>query len=152
MVQAAKWDAMSDASPRYWLIVALALVWNGLGCLDFGLTLVRDPGYLAYFPPDYVAYLDTLPMWLTPVWALGVGAGLLGSLLLALRSRWAVLAFALSLAGLGGTSLYHLRDPLAPPMGAGEWLVALAVWSGALALLVFAWCRFAGGRRDGQGR
>jgi hypothetical protein len=46
-----------------------------------------------------LAYMDTYPAWADALWAFGVWGGLLGSLLLLLRRRWAVPAFLVSLLG-----------------------------------------------------
>jgi hypothetical protein len=40
-----------------------------------------------------------MPAWMTGVWAIGVWGALAGSVLLLLRSKWAVHVFAASLAG-----------------------------------------------------
>lgn len=125
----------------YWAVAGLALVWNAYGCLDFALTAARSSAYLAAFPPDYVAYLDTLPLWLFGYWAAGVGGALLGSVLLLVRSRWAPATFALSLVGLLVTTLYQRSDETLPASvsgGLAGLMLSLVIWTVALALLVFA--------------
>ena len=82
-----------------WIIGGLALLWSALGCFDYLMTVTANQTYLGKMPPDTIAYMNSLPKWLTAMWALGVWGGLAGSLLLLMRSRYAVWAFALSLIG-----------------------------------------------------
>ena len=46
-----------------------------------------------------LAWIDGFPLWAQFGWGLGVWGGLVGSILLLLRNRWAVWAFGLSLVG-----------------------------------------------------
>jgi hypothetical protein len=50
-------------------------------------------------PNAMLAWVDAFPLYAQFGWGLGVWGGLLGSLLLLMRNRWAVLAFGLSLVG-----------------------------------------------------
>jgi membrane protein insertase Oxa1/YidC/SpoIIIJ len=83
-----------------WIVGILALLWNAFGCYDYLMTMRADQAYLAQFPADQLAYWDSLPTWLSAFWALGVWGGLVGAVLLLMRSRYAVWAFALSLLGI----------------------------------------------------
>jgi hypothetical protein len=82
-----------------WIIGFLALLWNAYGCYIYLMTETANAAFLANSPPDQLAYMDSLPAWLTAFWALGVWGGLLGSILLLMRSRYSVWAFALSFIG-----------------------------------------------------
>lgn len=84
---------------RQFLIAALAsLLWNALGCLDYTLTQIRDPGYIQSFPPEAMPWFDAFPYWATAAWGIAAGTSLAGSLLLLLRRRHARLAFLASFA------------------------------------------------------
>src|SRR5687768_11459272 len=76
-----------------WIVGVIALLWNAFGCLDYILTQTNNADYLAQFTNEQRAYMESFPMWNEAAWAVGVWAALLGSLLLLLRSRWAVTAF-----------------------------------------------------------
>jgi hypothetical protein len=52
-------------------------------------TLTNDEAYLAEFPPEMIAWMQGFPLWRKVVWGLGIGLGLLGGVLLVLRSRLA---------------------------------------------------------------
>lgn len=122
----------------YWIVAVLAVIWNGFGCFDYVMTVTRNAGYLSAFPREYVAYLDTLPLWLVGFWALGVGGGLAGALLLLRRARLAAAAFGVSLLGLAVASVYQWSDTEAPALGSADVAISVAIWLIALALLLFA--------------
>ena len=106
-----------------WIVGALALLWNGWGGYDFWMTKTRNTDYLAQMMPgvdpnETLAYLDAYPIWAQFGWGLGVWAGVLGSILLLLRSRYAVWAFAASLVGMVLSFGYMFL--MAPPMPGQE--------------------------------
>jgi hypothetical protein len=82
-----------------WIVGILALLWNAFGCYDYLMTMTADQAYMSQFTPDMIAYWESLPGWLTAFWALGVWGGLIGAVMLLIRSRYSVWAFALSLIG-----------------------------------------------------
>jgi hypothetical protein len=124
---------------QFWIVAVLSLLWNSFGAFDFTMTNIRDPGYLAQFPPEVIQVVDTFPLWSVGMWACGVWGALAGSLLLLLRSRFAVHAFALSLAGLAASTAYQWTLDLPAAMRtAGMTAMNLAIWAGALFLLWYA--------------
>lgn len=133
-------DAVRGKSSwQFWAIAALSLLWNAFGCLDFIMTVTRNPAYMAQFPPDMINWLDAAPLWTLIPWATGVGGALAGSLLLLVRSRHAVTAFALSLAGLAVTQIWQVMSGMPESMTTPANLgITIAIWIVALALLWFA--------------
>jgi hypothetical protein len=69
-----------------------------------------------------------------------VWGGLVGSLLLLARSRYAVVAFAVSLAGLAVNTLFQATSPMpgAHMDGGGPLALHLAIWAVAIALFAYA--------------
>ena len=123
-----------------WIVGVLATVWNAFGAFDYLMTQTRNEAYLANFTDPQRAYFDSFPIWMEATWALGVWGGLLGALLLLARSRHAVTAFAVSLAGLAVSTLYQyvLSTPL-PEMMSGAMLgMNIAIWAVAIGLLWYA--------------
>ena len=129
-----------------WVVGIVSLAWNAFGANDY---LQTQLGNLAYFesmmegmdatPEQALAYFQSYPAWLHGAWAIGVWGSVLGSLLLLLRSRFAVHAFALSLLGLATTTVYQLI------VGQPEWLhttvttvINIVIWSIATFLLIYA--------------
>lgn len=123
-----------------WIVGGLSLLWNAFGAFDYTMTNLRDPGYLANFPPDMMTVIDAMPVWATAAWAFGVWGALLGSVLLLMRSRYAVAAFALSLLGLAAGTLYQWTMPNRP-----EWMnepsmigMNALIWAAAIGFLLYA--------------
>jgi hypothetical protein len=91
-----------------WIVGILSLLWNAFGAYDYTMTNLHNQAYLAQVPADQLAYFQSLPGWLTAFWALGVWGGLAGTVLLLVRSRYAVWAFALSVVGVIGSFGYQI--------------------------------------------
>ena len=129
------------ATPAHlWVVGVLALLWNSFGGYDYTMTQTRNPAYLAKFPAEVMAYVDAAPGWFVAAWALGVWGALAGSVLLLMRSRHAVLAFLVSLAGLAVTSLNEwVLNPAPAEMRGGVMLmVQLLIWLIAITLFLYA--------------
>lgn len=106
-----------------WIVGILSLLWGGFGGFDYIKTRMRDTEYLANMMPTvdpnaFLAWIDGFPLFAQFGWGLGVWSGLAGAVLLLLRNRWAVWAFALSLAGAVLGLGYQLA--LAPPLAGAE--------------------------------
>ena len=78
----------------FWIVGLVALVWNGLGCINFVQQL--SVSGLATLPPEYQAYIEARPTWAFVAFAVSVVAGLTGAILMLLKSRASVPAFFLS--------------------------------------------------------
>ena len=115
-------SARSITPWHLWLVGALALLWSGFGAFDYVMTQTRNASYLSALSPEQLAYFYGFPKWVVAAWALSVWGGVLGAVLLLLRKRWAVRAFALSLVTIVLTSFYNfvLTDSVAIMGGAGR--------------------------------
>ncbi len=84
----------------YWIIAIIALVWNAMGVMAY---LAQ-----AYITEDAKALLtevqrklhDNQPIWVTAAFAIAVFGGLLGSLSLIIKKKWAIMFFLLSFIGI----------------------------------------------------
>ena len=98
-------DTMPSKVPFHlWIVGGLALLWDSFGCYDYVMTRMRNTEYLQSMMPTVdpnmiLAWVDGFPIWAQFGWGLGVWGGLAGSVLLLLRSRWAVWGMGLSLVG-----------------------------------------------------
>lgn len=102
-----------------WIVGVLSLLWGCFGGYDYTMTRIRNTDYIASSMPGVdprvaLAWVDSMPMYAQFGWGLGVWMGLLGAVLLLIRSRWAVWALGLSLAGAVLSLGYQLL--LAPPL------------------------------------
>ncbi len=142
-------QAMPARTPMLlWAVGGLSTLWSGFGCFDYLMTRMRDTDYLARMMPTVdpaatLAWVDSFPLWAQFGWGLGVWAGLAGSVLLLLRSRWAVWAFGLSLVGallglgyqiVAAPPLAGAEDPMSKAMPFVIILVAVALFLYARAM------------------
>ncbi|MEJ8563226.1 hypothetical protein QTO30_19765 [Yoonia sp. GPGPB17] len=97
---------MAKTPIHLWIVGIVSLFWNVGGAMDYVMTRTNAAEYLAAQPPERLTMLKDAPMWFGVAWAVGVWFSVIGSLLLLLRSRFAGAAFALSLIGLIGSSIY----------------------------------------------
>ena len=102
-----------------WIVGILSLLWGAFGAYDYLMTRMRNTDYLASMMPDadpqaVLAWVDAFPTWAQFGWGLGVWMGLLGAVLLLVRSQYAFWAFALSFIGAILGLGYQLAA--APPM------------------------------------
>ena len=128
------------APAHLWIVGILSLIWNAFGAYDYTMTKMRDSAYLSKMgdPATMLAYLDGMPAYAHVGWAVGVWSSLLGSVLLLIRSRYAVHAFALSLLGAAVSFVGQYMGPPPPPeMTAGAMkympllilaLIAVQLW------------------------
>lgn len=95
-----------------WVVGVLTLLWNGYGGYDYYMTESNNAGYMAMFTEEQRTYFASLPAWEVATWAVGVWGGVLGSILLLLRSKFAVIVYAIALAGLivSYVYLYGMTD------------------------------------------
>jgi len=139
-------DTVQARVPMHlWIVGGLSTIWSAFGCYDYLMTRMRNTDYLASMMPTVdpnamLAWVDGFPIWAQFGWGLGVWGGLAGSVLLLLRSRWAVWGLGLSLVGAVLGLGYQIAA--APPLAGAEDMmfkvmpyVIIAV---ALALFLYA--------------
>jgi len=82
---------MTSSKPPiwFWIISVIALIWNGMGVMNYIQQAYRTEAFQAQVTPEQLAILDARPAWATAVFAIAVFTGLLGSLLLLLRKKFA---------------------------------------------------------------
>jgi hypothetical protein len=133
-------DGSAKTPVHLWIVAVLATVWNAFGAFDYLMTQTRNEAYLANFTDPQRIYFESFPVWMEAAWAFGVWGGFAGSLLLLLRSRYAVAAFAVSLAGLAISTLYQyvLTTPPADMMTGKMIGMNVGIWAIAIGLLLYA--------------
>jgi hypothetical protein len=90
-----------------WLIGIFALLWNGMGALDYVMTETRNQAYLRALTPAQLEYIYGFPAWAVAAWALAVWGGVVGCLLLLARKRLAVPVFIVSFIAMVATTIYN---------------------------------------------
>lgn len=133
-------EGAAKAPAHLWIVAIATALWNAFGALDYTMTQTRNPAWMAQLTAGQRAWLDQAPLWADASWAFGVWGGLAGSILLLARSRHAVTAFILSLAGLAVNTSFQLVSPM--PTGhidaAAEIVLHVAIWAVAVGLLFYA--------------
>ena len=82
----------------FWLIGAVALIWNVMGCINFFMQM--DADVLASFSESARALVEDRPGWATAAFAISQFGGAIGCILLLLRRSSAYYAFIASLLGV----------------------------------------------------
>lgn len=140
-------QAVSARTPAHlWIVGILSLLWNCFGAYDYTMTRMHNMEYLKGAMPGVdpnvaLEWVESMPMYAQVGWGLGVWLGLLGSILLLMRSRWAVWSFGISLVGAIVSLGYQMA--LAPPIpgyaeSAAMKAVPLIIIAIALALFLYA--------------
>ena len=131
------------APTHLWVVGVLSLLWNAFGAYDYIMTRLRDADYLGSMGIDanvMLAYFDSMPIWAEFGWGLGVWGSVLGSVLLLMRSRYAVHAFIASLVGMAisfGWSFTNADTPAEMKQGMMQYMPLVIVAVG-LAQLWYA--------------
>ena len=118
-----------------WLIGGLSLLFNAMGIISYTMTklgMLADAGMTA----DQIAFMNAYPAWASAFWALGVWGAFAGSVLLLMRSRYAVPAMVVATIGLVGTTVYNyglIEVPAAMEAPALD----IAIWAVTLSLLLY---------------
>lgn len=131
---------MNDMTVRtpwhLWVVGVVSLLWNAFGAFDFISTTTRGEAYLREmkFDQAMIDYFEAMPHWMYVPWTLGVWGAVIGSILLLLRNRLAVLAFALSAIGAAVSLFYGKLINPPPPMPEMPmmqwmpWIILMIAW------------------------
>ena len=84
----------------FWVVSALALVWNVMGVMAYLAQVMMSPEALQAMPENERALYESVPAWATGAFAVAVWGGALGCLLLLLRKKLAKPVLVLSLIGI----------------------------------------------------
>ncbi|MCB2048877.1 MAG: hypothetical protein KDE32_11715 [Novosphingobium sp.] len=129
-----------------WLVGILSLLWNAFGAWDYTATQMENREYLAAAAQSMgvsvdavIAHFAAYPAWMDAAWALGVWGSVLGSILLLLRKRLAVIAFFISLFGLFVSTLYGIATPIeSMEQSAANWSMMAVIWIVLIGLILYA--------------
>ncbi|MFT7108260.1 MAG: hypothetical protein ACJAVT_002795 [Yoonia sp.] len=130
---------MTKTPIHLWIVGILSLIWNAGGAIDYVMTRTYAAEYMASQPTERLMMLDQAPLWFGVTWALGVWFSVIGALLLLARSRFAGAAFALSLIGLAGSSIYTYGIADGGSMVATAGMAAIVFTFAIPVLLVLQW-------------
>lgn len=135
---------MTTKTPWHlWAVGVISLLWNAFGGYDFIMSITQGETYwrASGMTDDMIAYYNAMPTWMYVPWVLGVWGAVAGSVLLLMRSRYAVHAFALSLIGAIVSLVYGLMNPMPelPPAMAAMTYMPYVIALVAAFLAWYAW-------------
>jgi hypothetical protein len=124
---------------KLWVVGIVALLWNGMGALDYVMTQTRNAAYMQQFTPEQLEYFYSFPAWVVALWAIAVWGGVLGSVLLLLRRRLAEHVFLVSFVAMVITTIHNfvLTDGMAK-MGGGAAAFSAVIFGVALGLYLYS--------------
>ena len=98
----------TKASKSFWIISIIAVVWNLMGLFAFMSQAFVSSAMLAELPAEQANLIRNTPQWLTGIFAIATVTGLIGSILLILRKRYATTLFIISLVGVLIQMIYSI--------------------------------------------
>jgi len=133
---------MSDTFPprkSYWVISIMALLWNALGVwMYLYMTKVTPEELVTNYGQAFADIFANKPAWATGAFAIAVFAGLLGSIALLLRKKWARILFILSLIGVIIHDIWGIMAGTLSVVGTFDKVMTVVVVLIALFLVWFA--------------
>jgi hypothetical protein len=127
---------------HFWIVSILATLWGAFGGYDYVMSRTHNVAYLKSMMPSLdpnvvYGYMDSMPIWASIGWGLGVWGGLLGGVLLLVRSRHAVTAFIVSLIGMALSFGYQFLVSR-PPAGMDDPILPLCIVVIGIGLFFYA--------------
>lgn len=136
-------DTSAARAPWHlWVVGIVGVLWNGFGAYDYVMTNLQGETYMRSMgvTDAQISYFNAMPAWMMGVWAIGVWGGLLASVLLLLRMKWALHAFVASLAAFVVNLIYtYLLSNGAEVTGQTMMLMNAAILAGCLFFTWYAW-------------
>jgi hypothetical protein len=125
----------------FWLVAAVALIWNGLGSVNYLVQVYADS--LDAYREVEQAIIAGRPAWATAGFAIGVFGGTVGGLLLLIRHAIASHMFIASLVGVIVATVHTLG--VDADFGIGE-LIVIAIMPVVVAALFLWYAKHAEGK------
>ena len=84
----------------FWVVAALAIVWNLMGCAAYYMDVTMTPEMLAQLPQADQDLRAAIPAWITGLYAIAVFVGLAAAIMLCLRKKLAIPLYVVSLSAV----------------------------------------------------
>jgi signal transduction histidine kinase len=130
-------ESVSHVHWSFWVIGAIALVWNVLGVVNYFVQM--NPDAIEAYRESERMIIEGRPAWATAGFAVAVFGGAIGSLLLLLRKSFSLFLFVASFAGVVVAMIHSLGSGIA--FGVGE-IVGIIGMPLALALFLIWYARY----------
>lgn len=84
----------------FWLIAAVSLMWNILGCVIFSSEVFAQEAMIESMTGEQKEWVRSTPRWVYVVFAISVSTGVAGSLCLLMRKKLSAPLFTISFAAV----------------------------------------------------
>jgi len=125
----------------FWVIAAFALIWNGLGSVNFIVQM--NPEMVESFRDAEKAIIIDRPIWATAGFAVGVFGGAVGALLLFLKKAIAYQVFVASLVGIVVTMVHTTLVAAGPTVFGLVGIFIMILLPAIVALFLIWYARYA---------
>lgn len=92
----------------FWIIGVITLIWNAMGVVNYLNQTFKTEASQNKFSTDQLALLDSLPAWMTALFAIAVFAGTIGCIALLMRKKIAVTLLLISFLAATVQQLYWI--------------------------------------------
>ncbi|WP_299520302.1 hypothetical protein [Winogradskyella sp.] len=92
----------------FWIVSFIALIWNSMGIHGYLSQAYKTSAYTDAYTTEQIDVMNSLPGWYTALFAIAVFSGVLGSLLLLLRKKFAKFLLILSFLAATIQMVYFL--------------------------------------------
>ncbi len=92
----------------FWVVNAIALVWNLMGVMAYLAQVMMSPEALQALPENERHLIESVPAWSISAFAIAVWGSTLGSILLLLRKKWATPVFIVAFVGIVVQMYYNV--------------------------------------------
>lgn len=132
-------DLVKKVPVWFWVISGIALLWNLMGVNAFIQQMSISAETLEAMSTEESDLYSSIPIWAKIAFAIGVFGGVLGSLGLLLRKKWAKLLLLLSLLGIAIHMTYNVFISTALEVyGSGALYIPIVLIVFAIFILWFA--------------
>ncbi len=124
-----------------WVVGIVALLWSAMGALDYLMTQTENEAYMSNFTPEQLEFFYAFPTWAVAFWAIAVWGGVLGSILLLIRTRHAVGVYLASFISMVIVTFenFVIRDGLAVIGDPFSLVFTAVIFVIALGLVLYSW-------------
>lgn len=119
-----------------WVVGLVSLLWNSVGGFSYTMTRLGKLEDLGMSQTE-IAFFESSPVWANAFWALGVWGAIAGSVLILLRSRFALHALVVAIIGLLGSNTWQYAIADVPETLQSPALT-LMIWATTLFMLFYA--------------
>jgi len=132
-------DAGPDADAKtpwhIWMVGVVTLLWNSVGGFSYTMTRLGMLESLG-MGEEEIAYFASYSPLANTFWALGVWGAIVASVLILLRSRFAVHALVVAIVGLIGSNYYQYTADI--PESLQSPALTVLIWATTLLMFFYA--------------